>query len=200
MTLAVSRPTLIDALWPEKTAPAVRWAVLALLGSLLLTASAKAQVPMWPVPMTMQSFVVLVIGMAYGTRLGAATVALYLLEGAVGLPVFAGTPERGIGLAYVMGPTGGYLAGFLVAAVGMGWLAERGWDRTLPWAVAAMAIGTVLLFAPGVSWLAVLVGWEKAVASGLTPFLVGSVVKLALAAAVLPLAWRAVESRAGRDR
>lgn len=198
MTLAVSRPTLIDALWPEKTVPALRWVVLSLLGSLLLTASAKAQVPMWPVPMTMQSFVVLVIGMAYGPRLGAATVALYLAEGAVGLPVFAGTPERGIGLAYMAGPTGGYLLGFLVAAAGMGWLAERGWDRTLPRAVAAMTIGTALLFAPGVAWLAVLVGWDKAIAAGLTPFLVGSLVKLALAAAVLPLAWRAVEGRGAR--
>src|SRR5690349_15200312 len=131
MTLAATRPTLIDALWPAGATPVIRWAVLALAGSLLLTASAKAQVPMWPVPMTMQSFVVLVIGMAYGARLAGATVALYLLEGALGLPVFAGTPEKGIGLAYMAGPTGGYLAGFAVAAVAMGWLAERGWDRGL---------------------------------------------------------------------
>ena len=200
MTFAASRPTLIEALWPEKTAPLARGIVLALLGSLLLTASAKAQFPMWPVPMTMQSFVVLVIGMTYGARLGAATVALYLIEGAAGLPVFAGTPERGIGLAYMAGPTGGYLVGFLLATVVTGRLAEMGWDRTPLKAVAAMAIGTLLLFAPGVLWLAVLVGWTKAVAMGLTPFLVGSLVKLALAAAVLPVAWRALESRAGLRR
>jgi biotin transport system substrate-specific component len=195
MTPAASRPTLIDALWPSRAAPAVRWAALALIGSLLLTASAKAQVPMWPVPMTMQSFVVLVIGMAYGARLAGATVALYLFQGALGLPVFAGTPEKGIGLAYMAGPTGGYLVGFLIVAVVMGWLAERGWDRKALPSLAALAIGTVLLFVPGVAWLAVLVGFEKAVQTGLVPFLLGSVLKLALAAAVLPLAWKAVELR-----
>jgi biotin transport system substrate-specific component len=150
---------------------------------------------MWPVPMTMQSFVVLVLGMAYGSRLAAATVGLYLLEGALGLPVFAGTPERGIGIAYMMGPTGGFLFGFLLVATLMGWLAERGWDRTLVGTVAALAIGTVLLFVPGVAWLAALIGWSKAVAAGLTPFLAGSVVKLALAAALLPLAQRALAAR-----
>jgi biotin transport system substrate-specific component len=195
MTLAASRPTLIDALWPEKTAPLARGIVLALVGSLLLTASAKAQFPMWPVPMTMQSFVVLVIGMAYGARLAGVTVALYLLQGALGLPVFAGTPEKGIGLAYMAGPTGGYLAGFLLVAVLMGWLAERGWDRKALSSLAALTIGTVLLFVPGVAWLTVLIGSEKAVQTGLVPFLFGSVLKLALAAAVLPLAWKAVELR-----
>jgi biotin transport system substrate-specific component len=195
MKLAVARPTLIDQIWPQRAAPALRWAALAIVGSLLLTASAKAQFPMWPVPMTMQSFVVLVLGMAYGPRLAAATVGLYLAQGAFGLPVFAGTPEKGLGLAYMAGPTGGYLAGFMVAAVAMGWLAERGWDRTLVWSVAAMSIGTVLLFACGVGWLAVLIGWHKAIAGGLTPFILGSVLKLALAAAVMPLAWNAIERR-----
>lgn len=195
MKLAVRHSTLIDRLWPEAELPAVRWAALVVIGSLLLTASAKAQVPMWPVPMTMQSFVVLVIGMAYGVRLSAATVGLYLFQGAIGLPVFAGTPEKGIGLAYMAGPTGGYLVGFLIVAVAMGWLAERGWDRKPVLSLAALAIGTVLLFVPGVAWLSVLVGFEKAVQVGLVPFLFGSVLKLVLAAAVLPLAWKAVESR-----
>jgi biotin transport system substrate-specific component len=193
-TATLSQP-LIDRLWPAAERPLVRQAVLAVLGSLLLWASAKVQVPMWPVPMTMQSFVVLVLGMAYGSRLAAATVGLYLLEGALGLPVFAGTPERGIGIAYMMGPTGGFLFGFLLVATLMGWLAERGWDRTLVGTVAALAIGTVLLFVPGVAWLAALIGWSKAVAAGLTPFLAGSVVKLALAAALLPLAQRALAAR-----
>lgn len=195
MTLAASRLTLMDALWPAGATPALRWAVLALAGSLLLAASAKAQLPMWPVPMTMQTFVVLVIGMSYGARLAGATVALYLLEGALGLPVFAGTPEKGIGLAYMAGPTGGYLAGFAIAAIAMGWLAERGWDRSLPYSVAAMTIGTVVQLVPGVAWLSVLIGFDKAVAVGLMPFLVGAVLKLALAAAVLPLAWKAIGLR-----
>ena len=194
----VAHQPLIDRLWPAAERPLVRQAILAVLGSLLLWASAKAQVPMWPVPMTMQSFVVLVLGMGYGSRLGAATVVLYLIEGAVGLPVFAGTPEKGIGLAYMMGTTGGYLLGFVLAASVVGRLAERGWDRTLPRAVAAMAVGSVLLLIPGVAWLAVLIGGTKAISLGLVPFIAGTVVKLALAAAVMPLAWRVVEARERR--
>jgi biotin transport system substrate-specific component len=194
----VAHQPLIDRLWPAAERPLVRQAILVGLGSLLLWASAKAQVPMWPVPMTMQSFVVLVIGMGYGARLGSATVGVYLLQGALGLPVFAGTPEKGIGLAYMMGTTGGYLVGFVIAAATVGWLAERGWDRSLIKAVAAMAVGSVLLLVPGVAWLAVLIGSQKAIALGLMPFLAGTVVKLALAAAVMPLAWRAVEARERR--
>jgi biotin transport system substrate-specific component len=195
MKLAAARSALIDHIWPRSANPALRWAALAIIGSLLLAASARAQLPMWPVPMTMQSFVVLVLGMAYGTRLASATVAFYLLQGAIGLPVFAGTPEKGIGLAYMAGPTGGYLAGFLVAAAAMGWLAERGWDRTLFRSTIAMAIGTVLLFMCGVAWLAVLIGWQKAVAAGVTPFIVGSILKLALAAVVLPMSWKVLDAR-----
>lgn len=192
---AATYTPLIDQIWPVSARPALRAATLLLLGSVLLTASAKAQVPMWPVPMTMQTFVVLVIGMTYGLHLGTATVVLYLVEGAFGFPVFAGTPEKGIGLAYMMGPTGGYLLGFVIAAALMGWLAERGWGRTLPWAIAAMTAGTVLQLVPGVAWLATLIGWDKAIAAGLTPFLAGAAVKIALAAAVLPLAWRMLERK-----
>src|SRR5947209_549651 len=107
-------PTLIAALWPAGASAGLRFAVLAGLGSLALTLSAKLQVPFYPVPMTMQSLVVLLIGLGFGWRLGTATVLLYLAEGLAGLPVFAGTPEKGIGLAYMMGPTGGYLAGFVL--------------------------------------------------------------------------------------
>jgi biotin transport system substrate-specific component len=190
-TATATFPTLADRLWPSSERTWPRLALLVVLGSLLLTASAKVQVPMYPVPMTMQSFVVLVLGMAYGWRLASGAVAFYLMQGAVGLPVFA----TGSGLAYMLGPTGGFLAGFLVAAAAVGWLAERGWDRNFATAVAAMAIGTVLLFLPGVGWLAWLFGWERAIAGGLTPFIWGSVAKLALAAGVMPLAWRAVESQ-----
>jgi biotin transport system substrate-specific component len=134
--------------------------------------------------------------MAYGPRLGAATVALYLAQGALGLPVFAGTPEKGIGLAYMVGPTGGYLVGYLLAATVCGYLAERGWDRGLFTTVAALVIGNVTLFLPGVLWLGVLFGWSKPIlAWGLTPFLLGEATKMALAAVVVPLAWKAVRSR-----
>lgn len=195
MNTASAPGVLIDRLWPTADRPALRWAILAALGSALLWASAKAQVPMWPVPMTMQSFVILVIGMAYGARLAAATVLFYLLQGAIGLPVFAGTPERGIGLPYMLGPTGGFLVGFLLVAFVMGWLAERGWDRTLLGLTGAMAIGTALLFVPGVAWLAALIGWERAYAAGVSPFIVGSLVKLALEIAVMLTAWRALDAR-----
>lgn len=118
--------TLHQAIWPtNRELRLLRPVLFAVLGTLLLIASARVQVPFWPVPMTMQTFVVLIIGATCGARLGAATVALYLAQGAVGLPVFAG----GGGLAYMAGPTGGYLVGFLVAAVVVGWLAERGLDR-----------------------------------------------------------------------
>lgn len=189
--------TLVGALWPADRVPALaRNALLAVVGTLLLTISAKVQVPFWPVPMTMQTFVVLVIGMAYGPRLGAATLLLYLAEGAVGLPVFANTPERGIGLAYMMGPTGGYLIGFVISAALVGRLAERGWDRSILTTLAAMTLGTAVIFVLGWSWLATLIGPEKAFAAGVVPFLPGAALKIALAAALLPAAWKLVDRRA----
>lgn len=163
----------------------LRAAALALLGSALLTASAKVQVPLPPVPMTMQSLVVVLIGMAYGSRLGAATVLVYLAQGLVGLPVFAGPAA---GPAYMAGPTGGYLLGFLPAAAGAGWLAERGWDRGLARVAAVMVLGHALILAPGVAWLAALVGGERAVAAGLVPFVAGTLVKSALGAAFVAAA------------
>lgn len=189
--------TMISALWPAAGRIPLRLVTLALVGTALLTLSAKVQVPFWPVPMTMQTFAVIVIGMAYGWRLGGATVALYLLEGAVGLPVFAGTPEKGIGIAYMAGPTGGYLVGFVVAAMAAGWLAERGWDRNFLSALAVNVIGTMLIFLFGLGWLAGLIGFEKAVTFGLVPFLLASVLKIGLGAAVMPLAWRRVKAWRG---
>jgi len=185
-----THPTLIDTLWPATGRSFLRMAALAVLGSALLWASAKVQVPMWPVPMTMQSMVVLLIGFGYGARLGVATVALYLFQGAVGLPVFAGTPEKGIGLAYMAGTTGGFLFGFVLVVGATGWLAERGWGRSLAGTAAAMVVGSALLFVPGVLWLATFVGFDKAVAFGLAPFVAGAVVKAALAVALIAAASR----------
>jgi biotin transport system substrate-specific component len=185
-----TQPTLLSAAWPASADSLLRQFVLALAGTALLTLSAKAQVPFYPVPMTMQTFVVLVIGMAFGWRLGATTVLLYLAEGAFGLPVFAGTPANGIGLAYMAGPTGGYLIGFAVSAAIVGYLGERGWDRNLWTTTAAMVIGTALIFVFGYLWLAHLIGLERAFQSGVLPFIWAAVFKIALAAAVLPLCWK----------
>jgi biotin transport system substrate-specific component len=188
------RSTLASTLWPAEgdiSAP-LRAVILAVLGTALLTLSAKLKVPFYPVPMTMQSLVVLVIGATYGWRLGAATVALYLVEGALGLPVFADTPERGLGLPYMMGPTGGYLVGFVLAAAVVGWLAERGWDRSVPLTFAAMATGHVVLFAAGFAWLATLIGPEKAWALGVVPFALATLLKTALGAALVPALWNLV--------
>ena len=153
------------------------------LGSALLALAAHVQVPFWPVRLSMQSFVVLAIGLACGGRLGAATILAYLAEGALGLPVF----QAGAGPAYMAGPTGGYLLGFLLAAAAVGGFADRGATRRWPGRIAVLLFGEALIYAPGVAWLAVLFGPAKSVAFGLVPFLPAEVLKLALAAAATPL-------------
>ncbi len=160
----------------------VRSVVLVLAASLVLTLSAKIEVPFWPVPVTMQSLAVLMIGLAYGSRLGAAAVLAYLAEGAAGLPVFAGAAA---GPAYLAGPTGGYLIGFALAAFCVGWMVERGWVRGAAGATLALTVGHVVLFVPGTIWLAALLGWPKGIALGVTPFIFGTVVKTALGVALV---------------
>lgn len=188
-------PTLAHRLLGDRDSLAAR-ALLAVGGSVALWASAKAQIPFYPVPLTLQTLVVLVIGMTFGARLAGATLILYLLQGAMGLPVFAGTPDRGIGLAYMAGPTGGYLLGYLLAAVTVGALAERGWDRRLATTVAALLLGNLLIYVPGVLWLGTVIGWDKPVLDyGLWPFLYGDALKLALGAALLPGLWALLGDR-----
>lgn len=190
----VMRAPLAVALWPATGRGTVlRAATLAVFGSLLLWASAKVQVPFWPVPMTMQTYVVLVIGAAYGARLGAATVALYLAQGFAGLPVFAGAAT---GPAYLTGPTAGYLVGFVAAAAVVGWLVQQGGGRSVARMVVVMAAGSAIILTLGVAWLSTAIGFERAVTVGLLPFLTGDVLKTALAAATLPLAWRALDRKA----
>lgn len=194
MTVSVVKsPSLLSTLVPASSGTAVKVGAV-VLGSLLLAASAKVQVPFWPVPMTMQTFVVLVLGMAYGSRLAMATVATYLAQGLVGLPVFAGVAA---GPAYMTGPTAGYLVGFMAAAGLIGLLAERGWDRSLPKAFAAMTAGHALIFVFGVAWLSTLMGLEKAIAVGVTPFVAATVLKSLLGMAVMVAAWSAMRRRSG---
>lgn len=154
-----------------------------LIGNLLLIVSAKIQIPFWPVPMTMQTFVVLMIGAVLGARAGAATVALYLFEGGLNFAVFAGTPERGIGLAYMYGPTGGYLLGFFAAALAVGFASDRGWMKSFAGNAVWMLAGHVIIFACGVVWLAQLVGINAALVSGLAPFWLATALKTAMAVA-----------------
>ena len=193
---AVRMPTLADAMLANVMAPstatsALTKAALVVFGSLLLAVSAQFKIPLYPVPVTGQTLVVLLIGMTYGPRLGGITMAAYLFEGAIGLPVFAGGAS---GMAVLFGPTGGYLFGFLLAAVAMGYLAERGMGRSVVSTVIAMVIGNMVIYLCGASWLAGFIGFGKAMAAGVLPFLYGDALKLAVAAGLMPLAWRAVKA------
>ena len=180
------------------TALRVKQAALVIAGILVLAVAAKIKVPMWPVPITMGTFAVLAIGAAYGARLGLATILGYMLVGALGFDVFAGSSAEAYGLSYMMGGTGGYLVGYVLATVVLGWLARRGWDRSVLWMAAAMLVGNVLIYAPGLTWLGALYGWDKPILEwGLTPFLVGDALKLTLAAVLLPALWKLVGSARG---
>jgi biotin transport system substrate-specific component len=188
---------LAVALWPDSAdglSGLRRGVVLAALGTALLTLSAKVNLPLPYVPMTLQTLVVLLIGAAYGWRLGGITVMAYLAEGAVGLPAFAGPVG---GLAPLIGPTAGYLFGFVAAAVIVGWLSERGWDRSVPLLFVAMGLGHMVILGCGFAWLAfgVKLGVEKAWLVGLAPFIAGAVVKNAVGAVGLPAIRRAFERR-----
>jgi biotin transport system substrate-specific component len=173
---------------------AARGLAFALGGSLLLAVSAKVQVPFYPVPLTLQTLVVLLLGAALGARLAAAAVALYLIEGLAGLPVFAGALA---GPVYMAGPTGGFLAGFLVAAALIGFAADRRWDRSWIRLLASLSLGHVVVFAFGFLWLAQLIGAEKAFDMGVAPFALATVVKTLLAVALIGAGRSAVE-RMGR--
>ena len=181
------RPSLV----PQLTGSAANQLLAVLVGIALLTASAHIKIPFYPVPLTMQTLIVLGIGMTYGARLGGATLLGYLAVGFVGLPVFAG----GAGIAYMMGTTGGYLAGFFVAAVVLGVLAERGWTRNWATSAAAMLVGNAIIYLLGVGWLTSLIGWDKAVQFGLLPFLYGDALKLIIAALGVPYLWSKLKQK-----
>jgi len=183
--------SLMATVWPVQSRrdEILRGLVFAFAGAALLTLSAKVKVPFYPVPMTMQTMVVLMIAMAGGLRLGAATVGLYLMQGALGFPVFADTPESGIGLAYMMGPTGGYLVGFLAAAAFAGWCGDKGFGRSILGSLAVMSLGHVVIFAFGYAYLASLIGALAAFKAGVAPFAMATVLKIALGAAMMPVLW-----------
>jgi len=166
-------------------------AALVLAGSLAVAVSAQLQyvLPFTPVPITGQTLAVLLVGATLGSRRGALAMAAYLAEGAAGLPVFAG---GGMGLPWLLGPTAGYLWSLPVAAWLVGWLAERGWDRSFLGATAAMLIGNGVIYFLALPWLAAFVGPDRVAATGLFPFVLGDLIKIGVAATVLPAAWSVI--------
>ena len=156
----------------------VKTFLIVILGSLALTISAKIKIPFYPVPMTMQTFVVMFLGLAFGYKIGLATISLYLLEGIAGLPVFSNSPEKGIGLVYFTGPTMGYLIGFLSATVIAGMISSK--DNLLK-TILKLLISVSTIYALGILWLGTLIGWDKPVLEfGVYPFLLAELFKLAL--------------------
>jgi biotin transport system substrate-specific component len=188
----ITGPLVTLALPQDRGARLVAQILLVLGGTAVLALAAKITVPFWPVPMTLQTLAVFLIAAAYGRDLAVATLLAYLAEGALGLPVFA----TGAGLAYMAGPTGGYLVGFVAAAAIVGHAADRGFDRNAFVLFGAMMLGEIVILALGAAWLAVLFGAEKALAFGVGPFIVTDVIKMALATAVV----RAAISLLVRDK
>jgi len=186
---------MIDAVWPK---PGVaREFVLVLGGSLLIALAAQLQIvlPFSPVPVTGQTFAVLLLAALYGSKRGPATVITYITLGVLGLPVFAGGAA---GMTRLLGPTAGYLIGFVVAAFVVGWLSERGWDRK-PWTTAvSMVFGNIVIYIVGITWLSRFIGWEAVLGAGVLPFIAGDGLKIALATVLLPTGWRVI-GRAGQQ-
>jgi biotin transport system substrate-specific component len=184
--------TLADVVLPQTTV--WRHATLVVGFSLLNAIAAQVAIPLpfTPVPITAQTFAVLVTGMLLGSRLGALSLIAYVIEGVAGLPVFSAGRA---GAIHLTGPTGGYILGFIASAYVVGLLAERGWDRRAWTTALAMVIGNVVIYAVGTSWLAVFLGPEKAFAAGILPFIAGDVLKVVLAMALLPTGWRLVGGR-----
>ncbi len=194
---ATSR-ALATAVWPQDVNRVLRNVVLVLAGTAILAISAKIKVPFYPVPMTLQTFAIMAIGAAYGSRLAVATVVAYLAEAAIGLPVLTNTPPEVASLLYFLGPTGGFLIGFIPLAWIVGTAADRGWDRSVPKLFAAMIAADAVTFALGFAWLAWFahlangmsgVGPAGAFAGAVVPFVLGDVLKIALASMLIPAVW-----------
>ena len=174
---------LINQIFPTSGISSIIKSVLLILfGSFLLAISSKVQVPFWPVPMTMQTFIVFLIGMSYGWKLSFLTLLAYIIEGALGLPVFA----TGSGLAYLMGPTAGYIYGMLLASIVIGFLSEKGFLNNYFMCLLSLLIGSFIIFILGVGYLGLIIGYDKAINFGLLPFIPSELFKIALAVALIP--------------
>ena len=158
----------------------LKYILIIFLGSILLTISSKIKIPFYPVPMTMQTFVVLFLGISFGYKIGLATVGLYLIEGIIGLPVFSNSPEKGVGLVYFTGPTMGYLIGFLIATFLAGYFK---FERNLLSNFIKLLISVSTIYILGVFWLGSLIGWDKPIMQlGVTPFLLAELFKIIILA------------------
>ncbi len=176
---------------------AMRSVALVIVFSLLTALAAQIVIPLYPIPITGQTFAVLLTGALLGSRLGAMTMIAYIAEGAIGLPVFQ---EGSGGIAYLIGsPTVGYLLSYPFAAYIVGLLAEHGWDRKYLTAAAAMGVGSIVILCCGWVWLARLIGVSEAVLFGVKPFIIGEVIKVALAAAILPTGWALLKRKASQE-
>ncbi len=199
LTLATGRPTLVDRLLTRSIATDV---VLVAAGAALTAVAAQITVPLWPVPITGQTLAVLIVGSSLGALRGSLSMVLYAVLGIIGLPVFS---DQTHGLSIVLGPTGGYIVGFIVSAALTGWLAQRNWDHRILGAITSFAAGTLVTFAIGIPWLAVVLHLDvdQALAAGLYPFIVGGIIKALLAAVFIRLAWfgvnRADDRRIDRE-
>ena len=165
-------------------------------GTFLIALCARLEIPAYPVPITGQTFGILLIAALLGSRRGVLSVMGYLSLGAMGLPVFAGCAT---GLTAFAGPTAGYIIGFIFAAFTVGSLCERGWDRSVSTTILAMLAGSVAIYVPGVVWLSRFVGWNRVIDAGVLPFIIGDTAKIAAAAILFPSAWRLVNSRRSED-
>lgn len=194
MAMTMNNPALAEVFGPtEGVALRIKQVVMVLLGIVLLAVAAKISIPMIPVPITMGTFAVLTVGAAYGPRLGMATILGYMIIGVAGFDVFAGSSAEAFGIEYMMGGTGGYLVGYVLATLALGFAARKGWDRSIGTMALAMLVGNALIYIPGLLWLGSLYGWDKPILEwGFTPFIVGDFLKLALAALLVPAIWKLV--------
>ncbi|MBE0414140.1 biotin transporter BioY [Yoonia sp.] len=196
MALARNDMVLTEAFGPSQgTALRVKQVAMVFLGIVALAIFAKIKVPVpgSPVAISMGTFAVLSIGAAYGPRLGLTTILGYLIIGMLGFDIFQSSTADLNGISYMMGSTGGYLVGYMLATLALGFAARAGWDRSVLMMALAMLIGNALIYLPGLAWLGVLYGWDQPIlAWGLTPFLLGDALKLGLAALLVPALWKLI--------
>ncbi|MCK4978790.1 MAG: biotin transporter BioY [Candidatus Delongbacteria bacterium] len=188
MNTNLAKLALADVVWKEKSI--VKDIVLIASTSLMIALLAQVVIPIYPVPFTGQTLGVLLTGALIGKKRASLSLLFYLIQGFIGLPVFVGGT---FGIARLAGPTGGYLVGFVFAAIIVGHLTEKGWDRNFITSVFAMLIGSVVIYSFGLIWLSNFTGWDKVLSAGLIPFISGDIIKTLIAASILPAGWKLIK-------